>query len=237
MPWLDVWCAIIAGCEDQVLTADATTDSIFMYWVSDSLTLDVVGRTNSGEVLASQSISSTRIGSSEARRPVSRCVGRIHRPSTDPLQWFRYDSCAAPRGNKLRLGTAFPSILDRRYPIVRPEFPLIIVLNLLRIQDLAAVPLTSDKGECRAVAGYSSLSKLVTLGHARFASFVRGPCGKASDRVDCFTVDQELEKLLDCFKSRGFGFVAVRNPDSHGWLSLATLADVIWLYESGLIKT
>lgn len=137
----------------------------------------------------------------------------------------------------MRLGSALPFVLDRHYPVVRPDFPLITVLYLLRMQDLAAVPLTSANDECKAVFGFSSLERLAKMGQRRFASFVQGPCGNASGRLNCFTLDQELAEVLDSFKSRRLGVAAVRGPNSYGRFSLVTLADVLRLYENGLIDT
>ncbi len=137
----------------------------------------------------------------------------------------------------MRLGSALPFVLERQRAIVKPDFPLITVLYLLRMQDLAAVPLTSDNDECRAVLGFSSLEKLVTMGHKRFASFVQGPCVKASDRLDSLTADQELGELLDCFRSRKLGCAGLRASGSRGRPSLVTLGDVLRLYDTGLLKT
>ena len=137
----------------------------------------------------------------------------------------------------MRLGSALPFVLNRQRAIVKPDFPLITVLYLLRMQDLAGVPLTSDNNECKAVFGFSSLERLVRMGHRRFASFVQEPCVKASDRLDSLTVDQELGELLDSFKSTKLGCAALRSSHSRRKWSLVTLADVLTLYGTGLIRT
>lgn len=137
----------------------------------------------------------------------------------------------------MRLDTAFPQILERKYAVVKPSFPLITVLYLLRIQELAAVPLASDgKGGCRAIFGFSSLERLVDMGPRRFASLLQRPCKYASSRIDCLSADQDLSELLDSFEAQGLGFAAVRE-DSSPKTCLATLADVVELYERGLIRS
>ncbi|MGA2664608.1 MAG: hypothetical protein ABSF83_06675, partial [Nitrososphaerales archaeon] len=61
----------------------------------------------------------------------------------------------------MKIGSAFPRILDRWYPTIRPTYPLLTVLNLLRMQDVAAVPLDEGSDSRRAVFGFSSLPKLL----------------------------------------------------------------------------
>ncbi|MGA2663372.1 MAG: CBS domain-containing protein [Nitrososphaerales archaeon] len=139
---------------------------------------------------------------------------------------------------RLQLDLAFPHALARRYAIVKPDYPLITVLYLLKLKDLAAVPLTSDREEeSRAVFGFSSLERLVKMGPKRFAPFLQGPCEDAAGELDCFTVNQDLGELLDSFKSRRLGFALVRGPDPSGTRSLVTLGDALGLYEKGMIQT
>ena len=137
----------------------------------------------------------------------------------------------------LRLGTAFPSILRKTFPVVEPDFPLITVMYLLQIQDLPAVPLTSDTGENRAVFGFSVLERLVMMGQKRFAAFVQGPCRNASEPLDSFTVDQDIHELLDYFKSKRLAFAAVRGSKSYQKPTMISLTDVLNLYDRGLVKT
>lgn len=138
----------------------------------------------------------------------------------------------------MRLDSAFPDILDRHYAVIKPSYPLITVLFLLKIQELAAVPLTSGKeDERRAVFGFSCLERFVKLGPARFASLLRGSCERAANELDSLTMDQELGELLDSFKKRGLGFAVLRSPSTYRRRTLVTLLDVLQLYERGLIKS
>jgi CBS domain-containing protein len=137
----------------------------------------------------------------------------------------------------LRLGTAFPSILRRTFPVVKPDFPLITVMYLLQIQDLPAVPLTSDGPEMRAVFGFSALERLVKMGQKRFASFVQGPCRNASEPLDSFALDQDLRDVLESFRSRGIASAAVRGDGSYQRPTMVALTDILKLYDRGLIKT
>jgi len=137
-----------------------------------------------------------------------------------------------------RLASAFPHAFDRQYAVVKPSYPLITVLYLLKIQELAAVPLTSGRREeNRAVFGFSSLEKLVKLGPTRFAALLRKPCEGAAEELDCLTTDQDLSDLLESFKARGLGCAVLRAPGPYGRRTLLTLSDVLRLYERGLIKT
>lgn len=137
----------------------------------------------------------------------------------------------------MRLDAAFPDIVNRTYAIVKPSFPLITVLYLLRIQELAAVPLASEgKDGCSVVFGFSSLERLIEIGAKRFASLLQRPCGYASKRIDCLSADQDLGELLDSFEAQNLGVAAVRE-DSSTRRSLVTLADVIELYERGSIRS
>lgn len=134
--------------------------------------------------------------------------------------------------------SVFPRILDRRYAVVRPNFPLITVLYLLKLQELAAVPLTSDnRNESRAVFGFSCLEQMVKMGPERFASFLQEPCERAANQLNFLTTDRDLGDLLDSFSTRRTGFVVVRAPDSNGRRSLVTLADVLKLYANRTIRT
>ena len=54
----------------------------------------------------------------------------------------------------MKIGSALPRLLERSYPTVRPSYPLLTVLYLLRIQDIAAVPIVEDGTNRRAVFGF-----------------------------------------------------------------------------------
>jgi CBS domain-containing protein len=135
----------------------------------------------------------------------------------------------------LRLIAAFPHSLEREYPVVRPDYPLLTVLYLLRMKDVAAVPLSGTKKvENRAVFGFSSLSKMLYQGPAKFASSLKEPCLSASDQLASVDVDQDLESLLRVFKARRLGLAMATSGRRR---SMVTLADVLGLYSEGSIRT
>jgi CBS domain-containing protein len=138
----------------------------------------------------------------------------------------------------LKLDSAFPHILERQYPVVKPDYPLLAVLYLLRMKDVDAVPIVTQRGtRGRAVFGFSSLPKLVTLGPARFDRLLRGPCEEASDTLVSLSVEEDLESLLETFNSSGLGVALVRGTGSDKRTGLVSLADVLRLYSSGAIRT
>lgn len=134
----------------------------------------------------------------------------------------------------MQLKSAFPHILDREYPVVRPEYPLLVVLYLLRMKDVAAVPLASP-GKDRAVFGFSSLAKLLALGRERFASFLSEPCENASARLHSVKIDEDFRALLEVFGKKRLGCAMVHGPGNKR--SLATLEDVLDLHMAGSIST
>ena len=138
----------------------------------------------------------------------------------------------------MKLDSAFPHILERQYPVVKPDYPLLAVLYLLRMKDVDAVPIVPRKGaQGRAVFGFSSLPKLVTLGPARFNRLLRGPCEEASDTLVSLSVEENLESLLETFNSSGLGVALVRGAGSDRRTGLVGLSDVLGLYRSGAIQT
>lgn len=138
----------------------------------------------------------------------------------------------------MKIRSAFPDILARQFPVVRPEYPLLTVLYLLRMNSADAVPIMSqnDVGP-RAVFGFSCLPQLMTLGPSGFRNLVKGPCERASDQLACLSVDRNLEALLKSFKERKLGFAFVQDPENRERGSLAGLGDFIQLYESQVVRT
>ena len=136
----------------------------------------------------------------------------------------------------MQIRSAFPRILDREYPVVKPEYPLLTVLYLLRMKEVEAVPLAqSGKGEGRAVFGYSSLVNLLSMGPKRFGAFLKEPCRTTAVPLGSVGMDQDLGSLLDAFGAKRLGCAMVRGPDNRR--SLVTLADILDLYVNGSLST
>jgi CBS domain-containing protein len=135
----------------------------------------------------------------------------------------------------LKIRTAFPHILGRKYPVVKPEYPVLTVLYLLRMQDVAAVPLLGRTGEPRALFGFSSLSRLLALPPGRFAAFLAEPCGNASEKLESVGADDDLESLLEAFEDRRLGVACIKGdgPDER---SLVTLGDVLELFSKNWLR-
>jgi hypothetical protein len=133
----------------------------------------------------------------------------------------------------MKIGTALPRLLERKYPIIRPSYPLLTVLYLLRIQDMAAVPITEDGKSRRAVFGYSTLPKLIELTPKNFDAYLEGPCERASEELGCFSMNDEVETLLDGFKKRRLGVSLVNGKvGGEERISLVTLVDLLRLYKT-----
>jgi len=138
----------------------------------------------------------------------------------------------------LKIGAAFPRILDRWYPTIRPTYPLLTILNLLRMEDVAAVPLAEGPESRRAVFGFSSLPKLLKLPPESFDEFLEGPCERASDSLESVSVDDELDALLAAFKKRKLGLCFVRGRvNDEMATSLLSLNDVLRLYKTKRISS
>lgn len=110
----------------------------------------------------------------------------------------------------MKIKQAFPGILDRKYPVVKGEYPLLTVLYLLRMKDVDAVPISPvTKDRARAVFGRSSLPRFLNPDPRKFADLLSGPCEAASDELSLVTVDDDLESLLRAFESSRLGFAFV----------------------------
>lgn len=139
----------------------------------------------------------------------------------------------------MKISTAFPHILDRQYPSVKPDYPLLMILYLLRIKDIDAVPITyADERLNRGVFGFSSLPKFMAKGPKGFAKLLEEPCERASEELASVTVNEDLESLLDAFASRRLGFALVHGVGAaKRRRSFVSLTDVLGLYGRSIITT
>lgn len=137
----------------------------------------------------------------------------------------------------MRVRQAFPQVLERRYPTVKPDYSLLTVLYLLRMQDVDAVPISPlAQKSPRAVFGYSTLPRMVNMAPKEFEQFLNGPCVEASSELAAVKLDDDLEDLLRAFDSKKLGFAVVR-ATGPARASLVTLADFLGLYAKGALRT
>ncbi len=138
----------------------------------------------------------------------------------------------------MKIESALPRLLERKYPIIKPSYPLLTVLYLLRIQDVAAVPISEDGSRRRAVFGFSILPKLMELTPKNFDAYLEGPCESASVDLDCFSMNDEVETLLEGFKWRNLGVSLVCGKvGDEKRTSLVTLVDLLRLYKTKQLTT
>jgi CBS domain-containing protein len=139
----------------------------------------------------------------------------------------------------LKIRTAFPHVLDRQYPSVKPDYPLLTILYLLRIKEIDAVPIDyADGRKNRAVFGFSSLPRFMTNGPKGFTKLLEEPCERASDELASVTIDDDLESLLDTFASRRLGFALVHGVGAaERQRSFVSLTDLLELYGRKTIST
>lgn len=133
----------------------------------------------------------------------------------------------------MKIGSALPRLLERRYPTIKPSYPLLTVLYLLRIQDLAAVPIAANGKGPRAIFGFSVLPKLMDLNSKSIDQYLAGPCGAASDELESFAMDDQIEDLLESFQRsrRGVSLVSGKiRGESH--TTLVSLVDLLRLYKT-----
>ncbi len=133
----------------------------------------------------------------------------------------------------MKIGSAIPRLLERKYPTVRPSYPLLTVLYLLRIQDIPAVPIVGDGKAPRAVFGFSVLPKMMDLTPKTFDAYLSGPCEAASDELESFSMDDDVEDLLESFERTKLG-VSLVSGKARGQphATLVTLVDLLRLYKT-----
>ena len=139
----------------------------------------------------------------------------------------------------MKIRTAFPHILERQYPSVTPDSPLLTVLYLLRIREIDAVPLNYPEESIeRGVFGFSSLPKFMAKGPRAFVKLLDEPCERASEELASVTLDDDLETLLDAFQARRLGFALVHGVGStKRRRSFVSLTDVLGLFEGKSISS
>jgi hypothetical protein len=137
----------------------------------------------------------------------------------------------------LKIKQAFPGMLRRQYPTVKPAYPLLTVLYLLRMSDVDAVPVVpATRRGARAVFGFSCLPKFMRLSPGRFADVLRGPCEAASDELALVDIEDDIDSLFEAFKATKLGFALVQD-DSSSRRGLVGLDDFLKLYHTGTLRT
>lgn len=139
-------------------------------------------------------------------------------------------------------------MLDVTYPVVKPEYPLLTVLYLLRIKDLDAVPLSLENqadGRGRAIFGFSSLAKLVSGSSSGFSTLLNSPCVSASDPLPVFDHRDSIDEVLAAYARRRLGVALIHDSSERktkksggrSEQSLLTLADFLDLMRKEKLVT
>ncbi len=139
----------------------------------------------------------------------------------------------------MRIKDALPGIFQKAYPVIDPKTEMLAAMSLLRFHEIDALPLAFDSAakkerRQRAVFGFSSLARLLLLKPSEFGAFLRRPCEAASEFLASVSAGRSLSSLLDVYARTRFGFARVEDNKSVG--ALASLSDVIGLYEKGTIS-
>jgi hypothetical protein len=138
------------------------------------------------------------------------------------------------------IASAFPGIMERQYPILKPDVPLLTALYFLKMKDMDAVPITYDDANVRRVVlGFSGLNELLRLGPKAFNDLLKAPCEQVSDELPVVGVDEEVGTLLDTFVMRKLGLALVRevSPGNQSRDNLISLTDFLDLYGTGTISS
>lgn len=137
----------------------------------------------------------------------------------------------------LRIKYALPHIFQKAYPILDPNTPMLLAISLLRFHEIDALPLSFGAGtkQQRAVFGFSTLAGLVWLEPKELGPFLKQPCEAASEPLATVSASRGLATLLNTFARTRFGFARVEDRRNVG--ALASLSDVLSLYETGAIET
>lgn len=140
----------------------------------------------------------------------------------------------------LRIKDALPDVFKKLYPLVEPKTQVLPAMSLLRFHEIDALPFplaanSSVKMAPRAVYGFSSLARIMTLKPGQFGPFLRQPCEVAAERLTSVDAKRSLARLLDVFAKTRFGFALVE--DGKNLAAFAGLQDILQLYERGALVT
>jgi CBS domain-containing protein len=148
-----------------------------------------------------------------------------------------YEAASSRLATPMKVKDALPRIFQRAYPVLDPQTKMLSAMSLLRFQEIDALPLSFEPGERRqrAVFGSSSLARLILVRPEQLGSFLERPCTDASEPIATVRATQDLATLLETFAETRFGFARVEERTGVG--ALASLTDVMELYETGAIAT
>jgi CBS domain-containing protein len=148
-----------------------------------------------------------------------------------------YEGTSSRLATPMKVKDALPRIFQRAYPVIEPQTKMLSAMSLLRFHEIDALPLSFEPGEKRqrAVFGSSSLARLILVGPEQLGSFLGRPCADASEPLATVRATQDLATLLETFAKTRYGFARVEERTGVG--ALASLTDVLELYETGVVTT
>jgi len=140
----------------------------------------------------------------------------------------------------MKIKEALPGVFQKAYPVLDPRTEMLAAMSLLRFHEIDALPLSFGTSKRirerqRAVYGFSSLARVLYLKPNLFAAFLKEPCEAASKPLASVGAGRSLSALLDTFAKTRFGFAKVEEGPDVG--ALASLSDVLGLYETGAIAS
>lgn len=134
------------------------------------------------------------------------------------------------------IGEAIPDVFRRNYPVVQPSTEMILVLTLLRFQQIDALPIEFKvlQKKRQAVFGYSCLSKLLEMQPEDYRKFLKLPAKTVALPLSTIDADNKISDLLRIFQKTKFGFAWVESERLGGF---ASLRDLLNLYNNDTIET
>lgn len=141
----------------------------------------------------------------------------------------------------MNIKDALTEVFSRSYVMLEPTMKTHFALSLLGFHDIDAMTIwfgkNSDWTKRFVVYGYSSVTTLLRTEPKDYGKLMELPCEAVSVEPVMISENAELERLLDLFHKRRFGFAYVERASKSLLGGFANLRDLVALYKKGTIKT
>lgn len=145
----------------------------------------------------------------------------------------------------MKLKEALPEIFRRPVPVVEEGMAILVagtlldtprrdVLPIVRSFDKTLTFVSKDQRHLMAFAGHAILSRLIERNPEDYYKFLFEPIESVALKIQSFPGDEEFTNLFRAFTRTKFGWAIVEDS---GVYALATVADLIPLYSSGVLGT